>query len=776
MHGQVAGRSKSVRDDEHPEDRPRSEQQRKQPKLAARDDSCKEGSSPEEPVRLKLGCCHQCQRSYHLRMGICRKCKTRYCHTCLTNWYPGTEVEDIDQSCPKCLKFCNCKACLRSFDRDADTYRVGTRSLAVEHEQLHYLLRRILPLLKELAALQQQEVLKEAAARGMQPSAGELCLLTGRVGEAHSNTYTGENILMCSNKCQTSIVDLHRACPGAHCGFEMCITCCQELCDGKRPGGTEGLSSCQQVHQERVQEHSGSSAEEDTVSCWQLDTSGRIPCPPQECGGCGKHFLELKSLYPWGWLTSLLEAVELYADVGKSQRAPKPMAPVMHRRRTKDDNYILATGQLDGTECLFAPTAERLQADSAEAHQMFQQHWTAGEPVIVRNTQALSHGLSWEPKVMWRALREIGGVNKHLTERQTVHAIDCRDFHEVEIGTSSFFAGYAEGRVHQDGFPEMLKLKDWPPSSFFHERLPQHNAEFISSLPLQEYTHPRKGILNLATKLPEGCIIPDLGPKTYIAYGWPEELGEGDSVTKLHCDMSDAVNVLTHAHDATYEGLRGNIAHALARRQGKADSRIGTHEPLPVRGEEETSSSGQMLGGALWDIFRRPDVPKLRAYLMEHWKEFRHLDNKPLQKVVHPIHDQVFYLTDDHKRKLKDEYGIEPWTFQQHVGDAVFIPAGCPHQVRNLKSCIKVAVDFVSPENVSECVRLTEEFRLLPVQHRAKEDKLEVKKMVFNAAVHAVARLRAEAEDTKGSACQRPTTPLKAPLCGAVGQWHAVAA
>jgi hypothetical protein len=27
-----------------------------------------------------------------------------------------------------------------------------------------------------------------------------------------------------------------------------------------------------------------------------------------------------------------------------------------------------------------------------------------------------------------------------------------------------------------------------------------------------------------------------------------------------------------------------------------------------------------------------------------------------------------------------------------------------------LQSCIKVALDFVSPENVQECIRLTEEF------------------------------------------------------------------
>lgn len=28
---------------------------------------------------------------------------------------------------------------------------------------------------------------------------------------------------------------------------------------------------------------------------------------------------------------------------------------------------------------------------------------------------------------------------------------------------------------------------------------------------------------------------------------------------------------------------------------------------------------------------------------------------------------------------------IEPWTFEQHVGEAVIIPAGCPYQIRNLK-------------------------------------------------------------------------------------------
>ncbi|KAF6151746.1 hypothetical protein GIB67_002029 [Kingdonia uniflora] len=42
-----------------------------------------------------------------------------------------------------------------------------------------------------------------------------------------------------------------------------------------------------------------------------------------------------------------------------------------------------------------------------------------------------------------------------------------------------------------------------------------------------------------------------------------------------------------------------------------------------------------------------------------------------------------FYLSSDHKNKLK-EFGVEPWTFMQKLDEAVFIPAGCLHQVRNL--------------------------------------------------------------------------------------------
>jgi hypothetical protein len=161
--------------------------------------------------------------------------------------------------------------------------------------------------------------------------------------------------------------------------------------------------------------------------------------------------------------------------------------------------------------------------------------------------------------------------------------------------------------------------------------------DFLEMVPLKEYTQ-QAGPLNLAAALPPSAIKPDLGPKSYIAYGrcaaaccfavllcacynhcssdcrlahvpcecawghgafaccggpastapsphtavlsaaercageyylllWRRELeleGEGDSVTKLHCDLSDAVNVLCHmqptrgAPPATVRCGRGN--------------------------------------------------------------------------------------------------------------------------------------------------------------------------------------------------------------------------
>ena len=39
-------------------------------------------------------------------------------------------------------------------------------------------------------------------------------------------------------------------------------------------------------------------------------------------------------------------------------------------------------------------------------------------------------------------------------------------------------------------------------------------------------------------------------------------------------------------------------------------------------------------GGAVWDIFRREDAPKLQEYLKRHQQEFYHINNLPVKSVL----------------------------------------------------------------------------------------------------------------------------------------------
>ncbi|KAM5555661.1 lysine-specific demethylase JMJ27-like [Rosa sericea] len=835
--------------------------------------------------------CHQCQRNDKSGVVHCSLCKAkRFCYECIERWYPGKSREEFEDACPFCCGNCNCKACLREFlvkpCREVEP--------SVKLQRLRYLLYKALPVLRHIYSEQSSELEIEAKIRGVHLTEMDI-----------KRTKVHQNERMYCDNCSTSIVDFHRSCPNPNCSYDLCLTCCKELRDGRQPGGNEGKTSHQQAleraHKEvkghcwesKVASTSDDSKVDPSISFpnWRADSDGSIPCPPKERGGCGNAKLELRRKFKANWVMKLLKNAEdvttdfKWQEVDISQGCswcqPNDSEETNDRklerrqaafRKNSHDNF------------LYCPDSIVISDDEIEH---FQRHWMKGEPVIVRNVLDKTSGLSWEPMVMWRAFRETGAKVKFKEETKSVKAIDCLDWNEVEINIHQFFTGYLAGRMHKDKWPEMLKLKDWPSSTLFEERLPRHCAEFIAALPYSDYTDPKDsnaGILNLATRLPEGSLKPDMGPKTYIAYGFSEELGRGDSVTKLHCDMSDAVNVLTHTatvkiepwqhnaiknlkskHEAedlcelyneknhkkgrvrgtllkktrnvlvkgadsseytksgkvvendhlvsTLQDGKGNkldraqscrtsllsdsvdpgilrsdeteyvpeplattelnevkvasvdhqrndvlkstsprangveteqervqcssdmISGRLEGKDASRDASVNTHATKDFKGSDKLDI---VHGGAVWDIFRIQDTPKLIEYLEKHKKEFRHLNNHPVDSVVHPIHDQTLYLNERHKKQLKEEFDVEPWTFEQHLGEAVFIPAGCPHQVRNRQSCIKVALDFVSPENLEVCLRLTEEFRLLPKTHRAKEDKLEVKKMTLYAVSSAL--------------------------------------
>ena len=108
-------------------------------------------------------------------------------------------------------------------------------------------------------------------------------------------------------------------------------------------------------------------------------------------------------------------------------------------------------------------------------------------------------------------------------------------------------------------------------------------------------------------------------------------------------------------------------------------------------------------------------------------------------RLNHPIHDQTIFLTSADLKSLATDAGVRPWSFVQRLGDAVFIPAGCPHQVRNLRNCLKVAIDFVSPESMGECLSMAQQLRRCGL-----EDKLQGRAMAMHAARAADARVHGE--------------------------------
>ncbi|KAL0400593.1 UNVERIFIED_CONTAM: Lysine-specific demethylase [Sesamum latifolium] len=805
--------------------------------------------------------CHQCLKSDKVGVVICSNCKRkRYCYECIAKWYPQSMKEEVEKLCPFCCGNCNCRACLQ-----ADV------------------------LIRHIQREERAELDVESHIRGVQMSEEDVEMAV--------------------------LEEDDRA------------TCILSYLNGK------------------------------------LTMMGVYHALPKSMVVVELRIYLLRRIFSANWVEDLIRQAEDFTsnyqlpDIDLSKKCSLCFAT----SSAQDGSDFSEVRQAACRECsqdnfLYCPNAMDLR-DAEFEH--FQLHWRRGEPVIVRNALARASGLSWEPLVMLRAFRN---ANKKLKQDAScVKAIDCLDWCEVEVNIHQFFRGYLEGRRHRNGWPRMLKLKDWPPTDSFEECLPRHGSEFMAMLPFSDYTHPRSGLLNLATKLPDGALQPDLGPKAYIAYGYPQELGKGDSVAKLHCDISDAVNILTHAtevrtaswqckkfkklrrgsevedtskfsegmhavqnaletkstdwlqsgetlEDYSYgssadygnswplehqmeekemdqehsrrslpqtwfnpekevsrklqcelehphEGISPSNADAESTRimtvanqmydldeqmpkefnmlpanasfkasssssSGFLDLRDGgnndqeTGRTCDMRAKSldstfdchhafnyidaaqldlsnclnpnsdinidgctkasqlDTIADGKSLdnsisaqtrrnlampkdhlqngesskeiahGAAVWDIFRRQDVPKIIEYLQKHQKEFRHYNNSLVDSVVHPIHDQTFYLDEKHKRKLKEEFDVEPWTFAQHLGEAVFIPAGCPHQVRNTQSCTKVAVDFVSPDNVQECVRLTQEFRLLPQSHRSKQDILEVKKLAVYAASAAIDEAR----------------------------------
>jgi len=286
------------------------------------------------------------------------------------------------------------------------------------------------------------------------------------------------------------------------------------------------------------------------------------------------------------------------------------------------------------------------------------------------------------------------------------------------------------------GSPMLLKLKDWPSEDDIASYIPKRFHDLVHDFPIQAYTL-REGGLNLASYIPDNFLKPELGPKMYIAYGSPLYPEYGS--TNLHMDMSDAVNLMVYV-GIPQDGNNTDTMREGLRAVDEAGCDIAMKNRIRVEGCRV---------GALWHIFHPRDADRIRDFLNKVTMEKGH----KLEPHNDPIHDQSVYLTTHLRQRLFEEYGVEGYAIAQCEGDTVFIPAGAPHQVRNIHNCIKVAEDFVSPENLESCFLQTEEFKHLSESHTNHEDKLQIKNILYHAVKECVAVLENYEMNHNGRTC-----------------------
>eukprot|EP00256_Glycine_max_P068901 XP_025983496.1 lysine-specific demethylase JMJ25 [Glycine max] len=195
---------------------------------------------------------------------------------------------------------------------------------------------------------------------------------------------------------------------------------------------------------------------------------------------------------------------------------------------------------------------------------------------------------------MWRALRHVTNTKhgQHLAEK----TIDCLDWTEVNVLTH-----IAEVKLDSDQLTVIEKLKQ--------KHLEQEKRELLGD--------DQDGETNVDMLNNSPSTINALDRQSSVEVMEQEGgLCDGKEVDQFH-QPSGSNEVAIANEDGISYGSEVIEVDKVKINQG--DLLFG----------------GDASDGALWDIFRRQDVPKLQEYLKKHFREFRHVHCCPLKQLDH---------------------------------------------------------------------------------------------------------------------------------------------